>query len=135
MSFDEPRGLRLFHPAESVPITSPQQVCVLGLGYIGLPTSAVLAEAGHCVVGVDVKQEILDTINRGEVHIVEPGLPELVQSVVEQGRFSAQPTPVEADVFILCVPTPITADKTPDLGCVEKAATAIAPFVRPGGTR
>jgi UDP-N-acetyl-D-mannosaminuronic acid dehydrogenase len=132
MSPEATQRLRLFCPVDKPPTTQPQRVCVLGLGYIGLPTSAVLADVGHQVTGVDVKQEVIDTINRGEVHIVEPGLPDLVRDVVGQGRFCAAAAPVEADVFILCVPTPITDDKTPDLSCVRQAAAAIAPLVRRG---
>jgi UDP-N-acetyl-D-mannosaminuronic acid dehydrogenase len=112
---------------------TPQlSVCVVGLGYIGLPTSAVLADAGIRVYGCDVREEVVETINRGEIHIYEPQLDRLVHSVVRRELLSCATTPHEADVFMLCVPTPIRDDKSPDVSYVEKASQAIRPFVREG---
>ncbi len=107
-------------------------VCVVGLGYIGLPTAAVLASRGHDVRGVDVFEHIVETINRGEIHIHEPHLGELVESVVDQGNLTASLQSGPADVFMICVPTPITQDKAPDASYVLEAARAIRPYVRKG---
>ncbi len=107
-------------------------VCVIGLGYIGLPTAAVLADHGHRVHGVDVRSDVVDTINRGEVHIHEPQLDELVERVVGEGRLTASLRPQPADVFMVCVPTPVTQNRAPDLSYVQKAAQAIRPHVRHG---
>jgi UDP-N-acetyl-D-mannosaminuronic acid dehydrogenase len=111
---------------------SSKTICIMGLGYIGLPTAAVLADRGYDVVGVDIRQDVVDTINRGEIHIHEPGLGELVNRVVQAGKLRASSQPIEADVFFICVPTPINADKSPDLSCVKAASQAIRPFVRNG---
>ncbi len=111
---------------------TPPDICIIGLGYIGLSTTAVLAEHGYRVHGVDVRSEIVETINRGDIHICEPGLGLVVNTVVHNGCLQASLTPVEADVFILCVPTPITKDHQPDLTYVEQAAKSIRPFVRQG---
>lgn len=110
----------------------PKTVCVIGLGYIGLPTASILADRGHRVVGVDVRPDVVDTINRGEIHIHEPHLGELVARVVDQGNLSAATSPIPADVFFLCVPTPINADTTADLHYVEAAAKSIRNYVQPG---
>lgn len=106
-----------------------EKVCVVGLGYIGLPTAAVLANSGPLVVGVDVNQGAVDSINRGKAHIVEVDLDGLLQGVVSKGRLKAQTTPEKADVFVIAVPTPFKDDKVPDLSYVESAVRAIAPFV------
>jgi UDP-N-acetyl-D-mannosaminuronic acid dehydrogenase len=109
-----------------------QTVCVVGLGYIGLPTASFLATKGCKVIGVDVSGEVVDTINRAEVHIQEPELDVLVRSAVHSGNLSAQTEPAAADVFFITVPTPVRADHQPDLTYVEAASKAIAPFVQPG---
>ena len=80
--------------------------CVLGLGYIGLPTAAVLARAGHRVIGVDVNDQVVETVNEGRIHIVEPDLDQAVADSVASGSLSAQLTPAPADVFLIAVPTP-----------------------------
>ncbi len=110
----------------------PRTVCVVGLGYIGLPTAAVLASRGHDVHGVEVNKDVVETINTGKTHIVEPDLDMLVQAAVQTGRLKAHLTPSEADVFMICVPTPFTGDHEPDLTYVREATKAIAPHVRPG---
>lgn len=107
-------------------------VCVLGLGYIGLPTASFLAARGHKVLGVDVNADVVATINRGDIHIVEPDLDILVRSAVQSGSLSAALEPAEADVFIIAVPTPFKGDHIPDVSYVEKATQAIAPYVKPG---
>lgn len=105
------------------------KVCVVGLGYIGLPTAAVLASRGLEVVGVDVSARTVDTINRGEVHIVEPDLDMVVRGAVHASRLRASSEPESADVFILAVPTPLTEANTPDLSYVEAAARSLAPVL------
>ena len=105
------------------------KVCVVGLGYIGLPTAAVLASRGLEVVGVDVSAQTVETINRGEVHIVEPDLDMVVRGAVHAGRLRASTEPESADVFILAVPTPLTEANTPDLSYVESAARSVAPVL------
>ncbi len=109
-----------------------KKVCIMGLGYIGLPTAAVLAKQGHDVIGVDVRSHVVETINRGEIHIHEPGLGELVNEVVKAGKLKASLQPEEADIFFICVPTPINEDKSPDLSYVRTASQAIRPYVRKG---
>lgn len=116
-----------------------QTVCVMGLGYIGLPTASLLATKGFNVTGVDVSQKVVDTINQGEIHIVEPDLDILVKSAVNSGNLSASLEPVEADVFIIAVPTPFKdggpdhiSGKQPDLSYIEAATKKISPYVRPG---
>ncbi|WP_262000683.1 UDP-N-acetyl-D-mannosamine dehydrogenase [Microbacterium sp. Mcb102] len=107
-------------------------VCVIGLGYIGLPTAAVLASHGHKVVGVDVNQRAVDTINAGRIHIVEPELEEVVSSVVASGALTATSSPVPADVFILTVPTPLDGQKQADMTLVDRAFDDVAPFLKAG---
>jgi len=110
----------------------PGKICVVGLGYIGLPTASVLARKGYHVLGVDVRREVVDKINSGQPHIQEPDLDDLVGHVVKKRLLQAATEPAPADVFILCVPTPITADFKADLSYVEKAARSIRNHVRPG---
>ena len=107
-------------------------VCVMGLGYIGLPTAAVLAASGATVLGVDLNPAVVETVGRGEIHIEEPGLEAVVRDAVASGRLSTAGMPAPAGVFIIAVPTPITADKRADMSCVESAAEAIVPHLRPG---
>jgi len=107
-------------------------VCVVGLGYIGLPTASVLATKGYQVYGVDVQADVVETINQGKIHIEEPDLDILVRSAVNSGQLTAGQQPQSADVFILCVPTPIRADHSPDLSYIEQACQAIREHVRPG---
>lgn len=104
----------------------------MGLGYIGLPTASILANKGYQVLGVDVRPDVVDTINRGQIHIEEPDLDILVRSAVNSGQLKASTTPEQADVFIICVPTPIREDHSPDLSYVETASRTIRPFVRAG---
>lgn len=111
---------------------STTTVCVMGLGYIGLPTAAVLAARGFEVRGVDINNQIIDTINQGRVHITEPDLDMLVRAAVSGGRLQASTTPGPADVFIIAVPTPFRDNHEPDLRFVEAATRAIAPHVQPG---
>jgi UDP-N-acetyl-D-mannosaminuronic acid dehydrogenase len=113
-------------------LPSNPRVCVIGLGYIGLPTAAVLASRGHTVHGVEVDARAAHIINSGRAHIVEPELDLLVRAAVETRRLAAHPEPAPADIFVLCVPTPVGDDHTPDLSYVERAARSIGPVLRPG---
>jgi len=110
------------------------KICIIGLGYIGLPTGALMAKAGHEVVGVDVNQRAVDTINDGRIHIIENGLGDLVAEMVGSGRLRAQMKPCESDAFIIAVPTPVHEDAghTPGLEYVDAASQSIAPYVKPG---
>lgn len=107
-------------------------ICVIGLGYIGLPTAATFASYGVKVTGVDVNQHAVDMINQGKVHIVEPDLDQMVKSVVEKGNLVATLKPVEADVYIVAVPTPFKENHQPDLGYIEVASKNIAPYLKSG---
>ena len=108
-------------------------VCVVGLGYIGLPTASFLGTKGYRVFGVDSDAKVVQTINRGEIHIVEPDLDILVKSAVQSGNLKAFERPQPADVFIIAVPTPLRQPgNAPDVSYVEAATRSIAPFVRPG---
>lgn len=111
-----------------------QKIVVMGLGYIGLPTASMLATKGHTVLGVDINESAVNTINSGHIHIVEPDLDLLVRSAVNSGNLRASLTPEEADTFILAVPTPFKSEngnpKAPDLSHIEAAAHAIAPYLR-----
>jgi UDP-N-acetyl-D-mannosaminuronic acid dehydrogenase len=109
-----------------------KKICVLGLGYIGLPTAAMFATHGFQVVGVDVNGQVVKTLNNGEVHIHEPGLKTLVQAALKSGNLRVASQPEPADAFIIAVPTPITADKRADLRYVQAAAQAIVPHLQPG---
>ncbi len=109
-----------------------EKICVMGLGYIGLPTASLLATKGCAVVGVDISAEVVDTINRAEVHIREPELDVLVRSAVSSGNLRAALQPEQADVFFITVPTPVRDGCEPDLTYVKQATEAIAPFVEPG---
>ncbi|MEH0760555.1 UDP-N-acetyl-D-mannosamine dehydrogenase [Vibrio sp. 16] len=109
-----------------------QKISVIGLGYIGLPTAAVIASRGIEVVGVDVNQNAVDTINEGNIHIVEPDLDIVVRGVVSTGNLRATTTPEKADAFMVAVPTPFKGDKEPDLSYIEAACEAIAPMLEKG---
>jgi UDP-N-acetyl-D-mannosaminuronic acid dehydrogenase len=109
-----------------------ETLSVIGLGYIGLPTAATFASRGLKVIGVDVNQKAVDTINNGGIHIIEPDLDIVVQSVVQMGNLRATTTPEPADAFIVAVPTPFKDDKQPDLRYIEAASKAIAPVLQKG---
>ena len=111
--------------------------CVLGLGYIGLPTAAVLSRAGYKVFGVDINEKIVDTINQGDIHIVEPDLLGLVKDMVINRNFSAHLKPRFADIFLIAVPTPLTKGKdqslpTPNIDFVLSAVKNISKYIRRG---
>lgn len=111
-------------------------VCVVGLGYIGLPTAAVIARSGSRVLGLDVSQNVVDTINRGEIHIEEVDLDGLVHGVVSRGLLSASTEVAPADVFVIAVPTPFEKDESgdhaPDVSYVLAAGRTVAPVLKAG---
>lgn len=107
-------------------------VSVIGLGYIGLPTAAMFASRKIKVVGVDINQHAVETINRGEIHIVEPELDMVVSAAVKEGYLRAVTVPEPADAFLIAVPTPFQGDHEPDLSYVRAAAEAIAPVLENG---
>lgn len=111
---------------------SIRTVSVVGLGYIGLPTAAVLASSGVSVIGVDVNETTVDIINRGDIHIVEPDLDRVVHDVVHSGLLRATTVAEAADAFMVAVPTPFTDDRQADLSYIEAAARSIAPVLQPG---
>ena len=109
-----------------------EKICVIGLGYIGLPTASTFAANGIRVVGIDIKHDVIETLNRGGIHIHEPGLPEMVQAALSSGMLRVQMSPEEADAFIISVPTPFNADKSADLRAVQSATKSIIPYLRKG---
>lgn len=109
-----------------------ETVSVVGLGYVGLPTAALLASRGLNVVGVDVKQDAVDRINEGRAHISEPDLDIVLNAVVRAEKLKAYTVPQPADVFLIAVPTPINADKTADMSLVQSALASIAPVIKKG---
>jgi UDP-N-acetyl-D-mannosaminuronic acid dehydrogenase len=123
---------------ERVKLMSFETISVIGLGYIGLPTAAMFAAYGKNVIGVDVNQHTVDTINRGQIHIVEPDLDAMVHKAVTGGKLKAVLTPETADAFLIAVPTPFLPTENesdipqPDLKYIQSAATAIAPVLKKG---
>ncbi|KAB8152146.1 UDP-N-acetyl-D-mannosamine dehydrogenase [Kordia sp. TARA_039_SRF] len=112
--------------------TNKPSVVMVGLGYIGLPTAALIASKEIKVTGVDIHQHVVDTINKGEIHIVEPDLDGLVHHVVKEGYLTASTQPVEADVYLIAVPTPFKGDYEPDISYVESATRALLPTLKEG---
>ncbi len=110
------------------------KVCVVGLGYIGLPTAAMLASRGHEVIGCDTNPRVVAMINEGHAHFQEPDLQMLLAAAIQIGRLRAQAAPVEADYYILAVPTPFCEGKKPDLSYVDAATDSIAPVLKRGDT-
>ena len=108
-------------------------LCMIGLGYIGLPTAGVFAENGVNVKGVDINQHAVNTINAGKIHIEEPGLEALIMHVVDKGLLKAYTTPQEADAFIMAVPTPFKGeDHEPNLDYIEAATRSLAKVLKKG---
>ncbi|XAM01292.1 UDP-N-acetyl-D-mannosamine dehydrogenase [Phycisphaeraceae bacterium D3-23] len=115
-----------------MPDSHEHTLCILGMGYIGLPTATILATRGYRVVGVDTDPAVVESLNAGRTHFIEPDLDILVQAAVQTGTLTASAQPVAADIFILCVPTPVTQARGPDLSYIENATEQIAPFLKPG---
>lgn len=110
------------------------KICVLGLGYIGLPVAAMLASRGHDVIGYDISPKAVDSINRGQAHFFEPDLDMLLRAALNTGKLAASNTPVEADYFVIAVPTPFREGHQPDLSYVDAATQALAPYLKAGST-
>jgi len=109
-----------------------KKICVIGLGYIGLPTASMFAINGYQVVGVDVNEAVVATLNKGNIHIEEPGLKTIVQAAMKSGNLKAQLKPDKADAFIIAVPTPFKDGRKPDLSYVESATHSIVPYLEKG---
>ncbi|KGM27898.1 UDP-N-acetyl-D-mannosamine dehydrogenase [Photorhabdus luminescens] len=109
-----------------------ETISVIGLGYIGLPTAAAFASRNKKVIGVDVNQHAVETINRGAIHIVEPDLDKVVKVAVEGGYLKAVIAPLPADAFLIAVPTPFKGDHEPDMTYVRSAAESVAPVLKKG---
>lgn len=109
-----------------------KKICIIGLGYIGLPTAAMFATHGHKIVGVDINETVVNALNQGKITIEEPYLDIMVQAAVTSGNLVAKTVPEESDVFIIAVGTPINEDKTADMRAVKAAAEAIVPYLREG---
>ena len=107
-------------------------VVMMGLGYIGLPTAALIASRGLKVTGVDIRQKVVDIINKGQIHIVEPDLDGLVHHVVKKGNLTATVSPINADVYLIAVPTPFKENHVPDLSFVMAATRGILPTLSKG---
>ncbi len=124
--------LTSFSPLASKAPKTYERIAMIGLGYIGLPTAAILASRGKQVIGVDINQQAVDTINQGNIHIVEPDLDIVVRSTVTTGNLRATTQAEPADCFIIAVPTPFKGDHVPDLSYIEAAAKTIAPVLEAG---
>ena len=108
------------------------EVVMIGLGYIGLPTAALISSQHTFVHGVDINQSVVDTINKGEIHIVEPDLENVVSNAVQKGYLFASRSPVEASTYIIVVPTPFKGDNEPDISFLEAATKSIIPLLEKG---
>lgn len=108
------------------------KACFMGLGYIGLPTAIISSQHGINVCGVDINPNVVEKTNRGELHIVEPGLQDLLKKAVASKSLVASTTPVESDVYLIVVPTPFKAKHEPDISYVESATKTVIPFLKEG---
>lgn len=108
------------------------KVCFLGLGYIGLPTAIITAQAGIDVTGVDINSKVVELTNQGIIHIVEPGLQELCQKVVKEGKLKASTVPVVSDAYFIVVPTPFKGNHEPDISFVKAATQSVIPLLKEG---
>src|SRR5690606_2689403 len=106
------------------------EVVMIGLGYIGLPTAALIAQNKTYVHGVDINPHVVDTINAGNIHIIEPELDIAVANAVKNGYLKAATTPVEANTYLIVVPTPFKAKNEPDISFVEAATRAVLPLLK-----
>ncbi|PKG44867.1 MULTISPECIES: nucleotide sugar dehydrogenase [unclassified Planococcus (in: firmicutes)] len=109
-----------------------EKICVVGLGYIGLPTAVMFANHGYDVHGVDVNQKAVDMLSDGQIHIEEPFLQDYLNKALEKGTFSVSTKPAEADMFIIAVPSPIAEDKTANMDYIRAATESIVPFLKKG---
>lgn len=109
-----------------------KKICVVGLGYIGLPTAVMFANHGYQVLGVDVSERTINHLSNGRVHIEETGLQEYLNLALNLGTFSVSTKPEEADMFIVAVPSPITPEKNADMRYIEAASVSIVPYLKKG---
>ncbi|MBI5554285.1 MAG: nucleotide sugar dehydrogenase, partial [Elusimicrobia bacterium] len=109
-----------------------EKICVLGLGYIGLPTALVLAGRGYKIVGVDINENVVNLLKEGKVHIVEPDLEALMKSALKRKKLMVKNKVEPADIFFICVPTPVNEEHAPGLKHVFEATESIAPYLRKG---
>ena len=107
-----------------------KKICVLGMGYIGLPTASIFAANGFRVIGVDTNESVVSLLQSGKTHIEEPGLKTLVQAALHSKNLQIASQPEESDVYIIAVPTPFKENKKPDLSFVESATKAILPLLK-----
>ena len=108
------------------------KACFMGLGYIGLPTAIIAAKHGVDVVGVDINAKVVEVTNQGKLHIIEPGMEEMLQEVLATGKFKAYTTPQVSDAYFMVVPTPFKGDHEPDVSYVEAATRAVLPLLKEG---
>lgn len=108
------------------------KACFMGLGYIGLPTAIIAAKNGINVHGVDINPKVVEKTNQGILHIIEPGMEELLREVIANGTFHAATTPMESDAYFMVVPTPFKGDHQPDISYVEAATRAVLPLLKEG---
>ena len=108
------------------------KACFMGLGYIGLPTAIIAAKHGVDVVGVDINAKVVEKTNQGILHIIEPGMEEMLQEVIAAGKFKAYTTPQVCDAYFMVVPTPFKGDHEPDVSYVEAATRAVLPLLKEG---
>ena len=108
------------------------KACFMGLGYIGLPTAIIAAKHGVQVTGVDINPKVVEMTNQGHLHIVEPGMEEMLQDVVRSGALHASTTPEVSDAYFMVVPTPFKGNHEPDISYVEAATRAVIPFLKEG---
>lgn len=109
-----------------------KNVCFMGLGYIGLPTAIIAAKHGYHVTGVDINLSVVEKTNQGKLHIIEPGLEDLLKEVLEKGTLKASTVPVESDAYFMVVPTPFKGNHEPDISYVEAATRAVIPLLKEG---
>ena len=108
------------------------KACFMGLGYIGLPTAIIAAKHGIDIVGVDINPKVVEVTNQGKLHIIEPGMEEMLQEVIATGKFKAYTTPQVSDAYFMVVPTPFKGDHEPDVSYVEAATRAVLPLLKEG---
>lgn len=108
------------------------KVCFMGLGYIGLPTAIIAAKHGIQVTGVDIDPQVVEMTNQGKLHIIEPGMEQMLQEVVKSGALRASTTPVISDAYLMVVPTPFKGNHEPDISYVEAATRAVIPLLKEG---
>lgn len=108
------------------------KACFMGLGYIGLPTAIIAAKHGIQIIGVDINPKVVEMTNQGKLHIIEPGMQELLQEVVTTGQLKASTTPEVSDAYFMVVPTPFKGNHEPDISYVEAATRAVIPLLKEG---